>query len=139
MGPVCEVASFLLCRAFVLARSLPILRVDAVASMLYLHYSRPEAGWMPNKYGGRENLDAINLLQALVRDLNRIYRTIPALHDLDCEDAGFESLIMHDAERSVFAWLRKGRQTHERCLVLVNFTPESLSENIRRDYKVFGA
>jgi 1,4-alpha-glucan branching enzyme len=31
---------------------------------------------------------------------------------------------MHDAERSIFAWLRKGRQTHERCLVVVNFTPE---------------
>jgi 1,4-alpha-glucan branching enzyme len=70
-------------------------------------------------------------VQALVRDLNRIYRTIPALHELDCEDAGFEWLIMHDAERSVFAWLRKGRQTHERCLVVVNFTPE-----LYRDYRI---
>jgi 1,4-alpha-glucan branching enzyme len=265
------------------------LRVDAVASMLYLDYSRPEGGWVPNKYGGRENLDAINLLrrfnselfsrfpnattaaeestawpmvsrpadwgglgfgykwnmgwmhdtleyiskdpiyrkhhhdqilfglhyaffenfilplshdevvhgkrsilgrmpgdewqrfanlrayygfmfghpgkkllfmgsefgqdsewrhdhsldwhllkhprhagvQALVRDLNRLYRTTPALHELDCEDAGFEWLVMHDAERSVFAWLRKGRQTHERCLVVVNFTPE-----VYRDYRI---
>jgi 1,4-alpha-glucan branching enzyme len=265
------------------------LRVDAVASMLYLDYSRPEGGWIPNRYGGRENLDAINLLrhfnselfsrfpnattaaeestawpmvsrpadwgglgfgykwnmgwmhdtleyiskdpiyrkhhhgqilfglhyaffenfilplshdevvhgkrsilgrmpgdewqrfanlrayygfmfghpgkkllfmgsefgqesewrhdhsldwhllkhprhagvQALVRDLNRLYRTIPALHELDCEDAGFEWLVMHDAERSVFAWLRKGRETHERCLVVVNFTPE-----VYRDYRI---
>ena len=265
------------------------LRVDAVASMLYLDYSRPEGGWIPNRCGGRENLDAINLLrhfnselfsrfpnattaaeestawpmvsrpadwgglgfgykwnmgwmhdtleyiskdpiyrkhhhgqilfglhyaffenfilplshdevvhgkrsilgrmpgdewqrfanlrayygfmfghpgkkllfmgsefgqesewrhdhsldwhllkharhagvQALVRDLNRLYRTIPALHELDCEDAGFEWLVMHDAERSVFAWLRKGRQTHERCLVVVNFTPE-----VYRDYRI---
>jgi 1,4-alpha-glucan branching enzyme len=265
------------------------LRVDAVASMLYLDYSRPEGGWIPNRYGGRENLDAINLIrrfnselfsrftnattaaeestawpmvsrpadwgglgfgykwnmgwmhdtleyiskdpiyrrhhhgqilfglhyaffenfilplshdevvhgkrsilarmpgdewqrfanlrayygfmfghpgkkllfmgsefgqesewrhdhsldwhllknprhagvQALVRDLNRLYRTIPALHELDCEDAGFEWLVMHDAERSVFAWLRKGRQTHERCLVVVNFTPE-----VYRDYRI---
>ena len=286
-----EVANFLLGSAlFWLDRyRIDGLRVDAVASMLYLDYSRPEGGWIPNRYGGRENLDAINLLrrfnselfsrfpnattaaeestawpmvsrpvdrgglgfgykwnmgwmhdtleyiskdpiyrkhhhgqilfglhyaffenfilplshdevvhgkrsilgrmpgdewqrfanlrayygfmfghpgkkllfmgsefgqesewrhdhsldwhllkharhagvQALVRDLNRLYRTIPALHELDCEDAGFEWLVMHDAERSVFAWLRKGRQTHERCLVVVNFTPE-----IYRDYRI---
>jgi 1,4-alpha-glucan branching enzyme len=77
-------------------------------------------------------------IQTLVRDLNRLYRTIPALHELDCEGAGFEWLVMHDADRSVFAWLRKGRDTRERCLVVVNFTPE-----VYRDYRInvpfFGA
>jgi 1,4-alpha-glucan branching enzyme len=286
-----EIANFLLANGmFWLDRySIDGVRVDAVASMLYLDYSRPESGWIPNKYGGRENIDAINLLrrfntevfsrfpnattaaeestawpmvsrpvewgglgfgykwnmgwmhdtleyiskdpiyrkhhhgqilfglhyaffenfilplshdevvhgkrsilgrmpgdqwqrfanlrayygfmfghpgkkllfmgsefgqesewrhdhsldwhlleyprhagiQALVRDLNRLYRTVPALHELDCEDAGFEWLIMHDAERSVFAWLRKGRQMQERCLVVVNFTPE-----VYRDYRI---
>ena len=63
-------------------------------------------------------------IQRLVRDLNHLYRSLPALHALDCDAAGFEWLVMHDSDRGVFAWLRKGRHTHERCLVVVNFTPQ---------------
>jgi 1,4-alpha-glucan branching enzyme len=286
-----EVANFLIANGLFWPDRYRIdgLRVDAVASMLYLDYSRPEGGWIPNRYGGRENLEAINLIrrfntelfsrfpnattaaeestawpmvsrpvewgglgfgykwnmgwmhdtldyiskdpiyrkhhhgqilfglhyaffenfilplshdevvhgkrsilgrmpgdewqrfanlrayygfmfghpgkklmfmgsefgqesewrhdhsldwhlaerplhhgvQSLIRDLNRLYRSVPALHQLDCDAAGFEWLVMNDAARSVFAWLRKGRDTRDRCLVVVNFTPE-----IYRDYRI---
>ncbi|MEA2983764.1 MAG: 1,4-alpha-glucan branching enzyme [Alphaproteobacteria bacterium] len=70
-------------------------------------------------------------IQALIRDLNKLYRDVPALHELDCDHNGFEWLVMHDADRSVFAWLRKGHDTRDRCLVVVNFTPQ-----VYRDYRV---
>src|SRR5215470_8419870 len=286
-----EVANFLLASGLFWLDHYRVdgLRVDAVASMLYLDYSRPQAGWIPNKYGGRENLDAISLLRrfnselfshfpnatsaaeestawpmvsrpvdwgglgfgykwnmgwmhdtleyiakdpiyrrhhhgqilfglhyaffenfilplshdevvhgkrsilgrmpgdewqrfanlrayygfmfghpgkkllfmgnefaqenewrhdhsldwhlleqplhagirALVRDLNTIYRTLPALYERDCDSGGFEWLIMDDADRSVFAWLRKGSRERDCCVVIVNFTPQ-----VYTDYRV---
>lgn len=52
------------------------LRVDAVASMLYLDYSREEGDWLPNKNGGRENLEAVQLLQEAT---STAYRTHPGI------------------------------------------------------------
>jgi 1,4-alpha-glucan branching enzyme len=70
-------------------------------------------------------------VQALVRDLNSLYRATPALHELDCEASGFEWIITEDVNHNVFAWMRKGSDPRARCVVVVNFSP-----NVYYNYRV---
>jgi 1,4-alpha-glucan branching enzyme len=71
-----EVRNFLVANALFWLEEFHIdgLRVDAVASMLYLDYSRPEGGWEPNIYGGRENLEAVAFLQEMNAT---VYKRVP--------------------------------------------------------------
>ena len=62
-------------------------------------------------------------LQRWVSDLNRLYRSQPALHQLDLEQAGFEWVDCNDVEQSVVSLIRKGRSTDDAILVVSNFTP----------------
>jgi 1,4-alpha-glucan branching enzyme len=62
-------------------------------------------------------------MQRLLRDLNRLYRETPALHQLDCEGAGFQWIEANAAEESVFAWARFGAGDAAPVVVVCNFTP----------------
>ena len=59
----------------------------------------------------------------LVRDLNHLYLSTPALHARDTEAAGFQWLVADDQDNSVIAWARKGRESGEVAVVVSNFTP----------------
>ncbi|WP_185983866.1 1,4-alpha-glucan branching protein GlgB [Aureimonas mangrovi] len=68
--------------------------------------------------------------QRLVRDLNTLYRGVPALHELDCDPNGFEWVDTSDAEQSILSFIRKDRHGRP-ALVVCNFTP-----NVHRGYRV---
>ncbi len=73
-----EVRNFLVANALYWLEEFHIdgLRVDAVASMLYLDYSRESGQWLPNQYGGNENLDAVSFLQEMNAT---VYKRVPGV------------------------------------------------------------
>ena len=60
---------------------------------------------------------------SLVRDLNHLYRTLPALHARDCEPDGFAWIDCEDADNGVLSWRRHGGGTRDGLVVVCNFTP----------------
>jgi 1,4-alpha-glucan branching enzyme len=62
-------------------------------------------------------------LQRLVQDLNHLYRTEPALYELDFDPAGFEWIDCDDSDSSVVSLMRRGQSTGDLFLVVLNFTP----------------
>ncbi|MET3441507.1 1,4-alpha-glucan branching enzyme [Variovorax paradoxus] len=69
------------------------------------------------------DLEGHSGLQRLVAQLNRVYRGAPALYQQDFTASGFEWVVADDAERSVFAFVRKARDGHPPLLVVSNMTP----------------
>lgn len=64
-------------------------------------------------------------IQRVVRDLNHIYTSTPALHQKDCEKSGFEWLDYENAEQSIFSFIRYGEDRHRPVIVVCNFTPQT--------------
>lgn len=86
-----EVRSFLISNAIFWLEQYHVdgLRVDAVASMLYLDYSREEGEWEPNEFGGNENLDTISFL----KELNiEIYKSFPDVQTIAEESTAFNGV-----------------------------------------------
>jgi len=90
------------------------------------------AEWNHNRSLDWHQLDhpAHQGVQALVRDLNRLYRDTPALHRNDCRPEGFEWIESNDAEAGVYAWVRKGGADDPMMVVAVNMTP------VERSYRL---
>jgi 1,4-alpha-glucan branching enzyme len=70
-------------------------------------------------------------VQKWIEQLNRVYRTEPALHELDNDPAGFEWVDCNDTAASTISLLRKGKRPEDTILVVCNFTPIP-----REDYRI---
>ena len=70
-------------------------------------------------------------ISTLVGDLNRLYSNLPALHELDCEEQGFEWIDGSDKDQSVVSFIRRAKDSDEFVVFVCNFTPV-----VREKYKL---
>ncbi|WP_206050841.1 1,4-alpha-glucan branching protein GlgB [Nocardioides speluncae] len=101
-----EVRNFLVANALYWLEEFHVdgLRVDAVASMLYLDYSREPGEWTPNVHGGRENLEAVHFLQELN---GTIYKRVPGAMTIAEESTSWEGVTRSTSEGGLgfgFKW-----------------------------------
>ena len=69
--------------------------------------------------------DAHQGIQRLIRDLNRLYCSLGALHEFDCQHEGFRWIDFQDAEKSIIAFIRWGQTPGQFVVVVSNFTPNT--------------
>lgn len=93
-----EVANFLIANALFWFSQMHIdgLRVDAVASMLYLDYGREEGQWIPNAYGGKENLDAIEMIKHLNSVVHAKYPGVLMIAEESTSFSGVSRSVEYD-------------------------------------------
>jgi len=102
-----EVRAFLISNALFWLEQFHVdgLRVDAVASMLYLDYSREDGEWEPNMYGGNENLDAISFIRELNQEVYSSFEGVQTIAEESTAFSGVSKSVDHGGLGFGMKWM----------------------------------